>query len=311
MKQIAWILLIWMAFMSVIASAQQLGVDQDPPQTISVDVDLVDILFTVTDKKGKSIRNLKRENFKVYEDNRLQTISSFSSEGNLPLTIALLLDTSGSIRDRLRFAQEAANEFFQSTLVRGKDRGMVLSFHSAVDVIQDFTDDPDKLAQSIRKMRAGGATALYDAIYLAAREKLTAQSGRRIIVVISDGDDTSSRLSMTEALEMAQRNDVVIYAISTNSSGLGGEKNRRGDDVLKKFADETGGKVFFPFKLENLSSSFSDITTELRFQYGLGYSPTNVVRDGSFRLIRIDADNKDYKIRARNGYYAPRFAPVR
>ena len=311
MKQIAWILLIWMAFVSVIASAQQLGGAQDPPQTISVDVDLVDILFTVTDKKGKSIRNLKRENFKVYEDNSLQTISSFSSEGNLPLTIALLLDTSGSIRDRLRFAQEAANEFFLSTLVRGKDRGMVLSFHSAVDVIQDFTDDPDKLAQSIRRMRAGGATALYDAIYLAAREKLTAQSGRRIIVVITDGDDTSSRLSMTEALEMAQRNDVVIYAISTNSSGLGGEKNRRGDDVLKKFTDETGGKVFFPFKLDDLSSSFSDITKELRFQYGLAYSPTNLVRDGSFRLIRIDADNKDYKIRARNGYYAPRSAPVR
>jgi len=291
--------------------AQEPPAVQDGKRTsISVDVALVDVPFTVTDKKGRSIRNLKRESFKVYEDDRLQTIKNFSAEANLPMTIALLVDTSGSVKERLRFEQEAAVQFFKSALVQKKDRAAVLSFDTRVDLVQDFTDDANVLAGAVRKMRAGGGTALHDAVHLAVTKKLAGEDGRRIIVMITDGDDTSSRLSMNTALEDAQRNDVIIYAISTNSTGLGGEKNKKGDDVLKRFTETTGGKVFFPDKLEDLSSNFNSIRQELRFQYALAYSPTNLLRDGAFRRIRIEPANKDHVARARTGYFAPFATPT-
>src|SRR5262249_52904119 len=169
--------------------------------------------------------DLKREQFRVFEDGKPQQISNFSAESNLPLTVALLIDTSGSVRDRLPFEQEAAIEFFSSALIRGKDRALIMSFDSGIDLIQDYTDEIEKLSKSIRTMRAGGGTSLHDAVYLAAMEKLARQPGRRIMVVISDGDDNSSRLALSEALEAVQRNDIVIYTISTNSPGLGGDKN--------------------------------------------------------------------------------------
>src|SRR5437879_7665324 len=149
-------------------------------QTISVNVDLVNILFTVADRKGKFVTNLRKDDFRVFEDERTQAITNFSSETDLPLTIALLVDTSGSIRDKLRFEQEAAIEFFYSTLQRGKDKALVISFDSGVDLLQDFTDDPEKLADAVRKIRAGGGTSLYDAIYLSVTQKLVGQSGRQI-----------------------------------------------------------------------------------------------------------------------------------
>jgi len=203
---------------------QNLPPQKKDEQTISVNVDLVNVLFTVADKKGKFVAGLKQESFKVYEDGKPQSITNFSADTDLPLTIALLIDTSGSVRDRLRFEQEAAIEFFYSTLIRGKDRALVITFDSGIDLIQDYTDDPEKLAKSIRTMRAGGGTSLHDAVYLAASEKLAGQTGRRIMVVISDCDDNSSRLSMTEVVESVQRNDIVIYSISTNSTGLGGDR---------------------------------------------------------------------------------------
>jgi Ca-activated chloride channel homolog len=296
---------------AMMISATTLGWQEPSPQkrdeqTISVNVDLVNVLFTVVDKKGKIIPDLKQEHFKVYEDGKPQSITNFSADTDLPLTIALLIDTSGSIRDRLRFEQEAAVEFFYSTLLRGKDRALVITFDSGVYLLQDYTDDPEQLSKSIRMMRAGGGTSLFDAVYLAVTQKLIGQSGRRIMVIISDGDDNSSRLSMTEVLESAQRNDVVIYAISTNSTGVGGDKNGRGDKVLKTFVDETGGRMFSPFKLTDLYSNFRDITAELRLQYALAYRPTNLLRDGTFRKIRIEPTDKQYVVRARNGYYAPR-----
>jgi Ca-activated chloride channel family protein len=183
---------------------------------------------------------------------------------------------------------------------------LVISFDSGIDLIQDYTDDVEKLSKSIRTMRAGGGTSLYDAIYLVATEKLTRRPGRRIMVVISDGDDNSSRLSMTEVLEAVQRNDIVIYTISTNSTSMGGDKNGRGDKVLKNFAEDTGGKMFSPFKLQDLDSNFRNISEELRLQYALAYRPTNLVRDGRFRKIRIEPAEKRFVVRARNGYYAPR-----
>src|SRR5213592_3197787 len=255
-------------------------------QTISVNVDLVNILFTVADKKGKFVTNLRKDDFRVFEDEKAQAITNFSSETDLPLTIALLVDTSGSIRDKLKFEQEAAIEFFYSTLRRNKDKALVISFDSGVDLLQDFTDDPEVLSEKIRKIRAGGGTSLYDAVYLAASEKLAGQKGRRVVILITDGDDNSSRVSLTETLEAAQRNDVTIYAISTNSAAYFGSKEQeRGDKTLKKFSEETGGKAFFPLKLQDLAGSFLDIHDELRSQYQIGYRPSNAKMDGTFRRI--------------------------
>ena len=273
-------------------------------QTISVNVDLVNILFTVADKKGKFVTNLRKEDFRVFEDEKSQAITNFSSETDLPLTIALLVDTSGSIRDKLRFEQEAATEFFYSTLQRNKDKALIISFDSGVDLLQDFTDNPEKLAEAVRKIRAGGGTSLYDAIYLAVTQKLAGQHGRRIVILITDGDDNSSRVSLTETLEAAQKNDVTIYAISTNSTAYFGSKEQeRGDKTLKKFSEETGGKPFFPLKIQDLASSFLDIHDELRSQYQIGYRPSNGKMDGTFRRIRVDIADKRFKARARTGYY--------
>ena len=277
--------------------------------TLSVNVNLVDLLYTVADKKGKFITNLKKEDFKVYEDDKTQAITNFTAETDLPLTIALLVDTSGSIRDKLRFEQEAAIEFFYSTLHRGKDKGMVISFDSGVDLLQDFTDNPETLADAVRKIRAGGGTSLYDAIYLAVNEKLANQPGRLVIILISDGDDNSSRISLTETLELAQRRNVAIYSISTNSAAYFGSKDQdRGDKTLKRFSEETGGRPFFPEKIQDLAVSFQEIGDELRSQYRLAYIPSNNRADGTFRKIRIDVANKNYRVKARTGYYAPRAA---
>ena len=277
--------------------------------TLSVNVNLVDLLYTVADKKGKFITNLKKEDFKVYEDDKTQAITNFTAETDLPLTIALLVDTSGSIRDKLRFEQEAAIEFFYSTLHRGKDKGMVISFDSGVDLLQDFTDNPETLADAVRNIRAGGGTSLYDAIYLAVNEKLANQPGRLVIILISDGDDNSSRISLTETLELAQRRNVAIYSISTNSAAYFGSKDQdRGDKTLKRFSEETGGRPFFPEKIQDLAVSFQEIGDELRSQYRLAYIPSNNRADGTFRKIRIDVANKNYRVKARTGYYAPRAA---
>jgi len=275
-------------------------------QTLSVNVDLVNVLFTVSDNKGKFITGLKKDFFKVFEDGKLQSITNFSADTNLPLTVALLIDTSGSVRDRLQFEQDAAVEFFNSTLIRGKDRALVISFDSGVDLVQDYTDDSETLSKSIRKIRAGGGTSMYDAVFLAASQKLAKQDGRRIMVIISDGDDNSSHTSLPEVLETVQRNDVVVYTISTNSLRVGGENSSKGQKVLKRFADDTGGRMFSPVKLEDLNSNFSNISEELRLQYALAYRSTNLVADGRFRRIRIEPANKRDAVRARNGYYASR-----
>jgi VWFA-related protein len=268
-----------------------------------VDINLVNILFTVADKKGKFITGLKKEDFRIFEDDKLQTVASFSSETDLPLTIALLVDTSGSIRDKLRFEQEAAIEFFYSTLTRGKDKAAVISFDSGVDLLQDFSDDPELLADAVRKIRAGGGTSLYDAIYLAVHEKLAGQDGRKVIILISDGDDNSSRVSLTETLEAAQRNDVTLYGISTNSTAYFGSREQdRGDKTLTKFSEDTGGKAFFPFKLQDLAVSFQDIHDELRAQYQIAYRTAKA--DGLFHKIRVES--KQHKVRTRTGFYAPK-----
>jgi Ca-activated chloride channel homolog len=276
------------------------------PDNLVVHVDLVNVLFTVTDRKGTLVTDLGRENLKIYEDNKPQAITNFTRETELPLTIAVLIDTSSSIRDRFKFEQQAAIDFLYRTLRPNKDKALLITFDSAIELIQDFSDNPEVLAKAIRQVRPGGGTKMFDAIYLTCQEKLKAETGRKIMILISDGDDNLSLETLSGTLEMAQKSDVSIYSISTNSSGFFGLTAPKADKVLKRLAEDTGGRAFFPFKAEDLSASFQGISAELRSQYSLAYRSSNPTRDGSFRSIKIETDRRNLKVKARRGYYAAR-----
>lgn len=280
--------------------------DGEKAKNLVVNVELVNVLFTVTDRKGKLVTDLTQKELRLYEDNRLQSITNFSRETDLPLTIALLIDTSTSIRDRFKFEQEAAIDFLYRTIRPRKDKGLLITFDSAIELVQDYTDNPETLAKAIRQVRPGGGTKMLDAIYLACQEKLKSETGRKLIILISDGDDNLSLETVHSTLEMAQRSDVGIFAISTNSSGFFGLTAPKADKLLKRLSEETGGRAFFPFKAEDLSQSFQDIAAELRSQYSLAYRSSNVNRDGTFRAIKIEPERKNLKVKSRKGYYAPR-----
>ncbi len=282
---------------------QRARVDGD---TLAVNVDRVNVLFTVANRKGKLVRNLGPDDFAVYEDDRLQNISNFSSETDLPLNIAFLVDSSGSIRDKLRFERQAAAKFFNTTLRPGKDKAFVMSFDTKTAMLQDYTDNPALLSEAVQKLIPGGSTSLYDAVFEAAVRRLGQQTGRRVIVVLSDGLDNSSHVSLPKALEAVQRNDVVIYAVSTNNIDPGDAHDQKiGDANLNRLAKETGGRALFPSGVGDLTRSFLKVSEELRAQYSLAYGPTNMKRDGTYRRIRIVPARKDYNVRCRNGYYAP------
>ena len=284
----------------------KLGQPEKSTENLVVNVDLINVLFTVTDKRGRLVTDLNKSDITLTEDNKPQTITNFSRETDLPLTIALLIDTSTSIRDRFKFEQDAASEFLYRTLRPRKDKALFITFDSAIELVQDYTDSPEVLAKAIRQVRPGGGTKMLDAIFLACQEKLKAETGRKVIILISDGDDNLSLETMNSVLEMAQRSDVSIFAISTNSTGFFNLSAPKSDKLLKRLAEETGGRAFFPFKAEDLTQSFQDISTELRSQYSLAYRSTNTLRDGNFRAIRIELDRKNLKVKSRKGYYAPR-----
>ncbi len=274
---------------------------------IQVEVNRVNVLFTVTDKKGRFITDLKRDDFQVLENKQPQTIMEFTAESDLPLRLAVLIDTSNSIRDRFRFIQEAAIEFISSVMRPKEDRALVVSFDSSANLVSDLNDDPEKLAGLVRDLRPGGGTSLFDAVYFACRNKLSLEQPRhkfrRAMIILSDGDDNQSEMTREQALEMAQKADVVIYTISTNISRI----ETDGDKVLKYLAAETGGQAFFPFKVEDLSQSFENIANELRHQYNIYYRPEHMKTDGSYQTIAVHVkDRKDLVVRARKGYYAPR-----
>jgi VWFA-related protein len=281
-------------------------VKEDAAQTLSVNVDLVNVLFTVADKNGRFITNLQKSDFKVAEDYIPQMVSNFSNETNLPLSIGLVFDTSASILGKLKFEQEAAGEFFYTTLRRGTDKAFVVTFDNKVGLAQDFTDNSELLTKSLNKVHSAGTTALFDAVYEAITNKLVGQEGRKVVIVISDGDDNSSERSIEETIETAQKSDTVIYAVGTNPTELFGSDRDRGNKYLKRLTEETGGRLFLPVKLEDLTQSFLQISEELRSQYTLGYFSTNLKRDGSYRHIKITTNNKLFKVRARDGYYASR-----
>ncbi len=280
---------------------------QDAQSRITLDVTRVNILFTVTDKKGRFVTNLSKDDFDVFESKKKQNILEFTAESDLPLRLALLIDTSNSVRDRFRFEQEAAIEFLNTLLRPRQDKAMIVSFDTAAEMASDLTDDHEKLVKTIRNLRPGGGTALYDAIFNACKERLMMDQPRhkfrRAIVVLSDGDDNQSRYTREQALEMAQKADVVIYTVSTNITRVPSD----GDKVLRYLANETGGISLFPFKVDDLSQSFENISNELRSQYNLLYRPDPVHTDGLYHTIDIRVkQKKDMVVRARKGYYAPR-----
>lgn len=272
---------------------------------IVVQVSRVPLLFTVTDKKNRFITNLEKEDFVVEDNGEEQEILQFVRESDLPLRIGILMDTSNSIRGRFRFEQEAAIEFIRGVLAEEKDRAFLVSYDTRAELMVDFTNDAEKLAEGVRSMRPGGGTALYDAIYYASRDKLPEdrplEEFRRALVLIGDGEDNQSSVTRDMALEMAHKADAVLYTISTNRSG----QKMDGDGVLKYFAKETGGVSFQPFQARDLEQSFADIANELRHQYFIIYSPTNFATDGSFHKIRVRTNVKNAQVRARAGYYAP------
>jgi VWFA-related protein len=278
----------------------------DQLTTIVKQVDEVNVVFTVTDKRGKFVNDLKKDDFRVIDDSKpAQSIRSFRSETNLPLRVGLLVDASNSIRDRFKFEQEAAIEFLNQ-IIHQQDQAFVLGFDTTPEVTQNFTNNTESLSRGVRMLRPGGGTAMYDAIYYACRDEIMAKDKgnietRRAIILLSDGDDNQSRVSREEAVEMAQKAEVIIYTISTNSSGM----RLKGDKVLEHFADETGGRSFFPFKVQDVSDAFLQIQDELRSQYAISYKPADLQPNGKYHGIQILADNKKYKVRARKGYYAP------
>ncbi len=283
-------------------------VDQEGQTTITLDVTRVNILFTVTDKKGRFVTDLGQDDFSVIEAKKPQVIQQFTAESDLPLRLAVLIDTSNSIRDEFRFEQEAAVRFMQSVMRPKEDRMLLVSFDSAAELVTDLTGDLKKLETGIKGMRPGGGTSLYDAIYFASKEKLMMDQPRdkfrRAMIVISDGEDTSSRYSRDQALEMAQKADVVIYAISTNTK----RDDLDGDKVLRYLTEETGGQSFFPFKVEDLDQSFENIANELRHQYNIFYRPDPLKTDGLYHPVSVKVKTrKDLVVRARKGYYAPKF----
>ncbi len=323
------------AFLIAVAtvSAQQ-SQPPAPPQPLDLtnrqgaiirNVNLVDVLFSVVTKRDKLVTDLTKEDFKAFDDGAQQQIASFSQPTDLPLRIGMVLDTSNSIRDRLKFEQDAAIDFIFNAIRRGRDQAFLMTFDDGPQLIKGFTGDTGELRDTILKQRAGGGTSLYDAIYAASQELLNNSplppgpdtDVRRVLVVISDGDDNSSKRSRGAAIEMAQRAGVIIYSISTSTQWMtiGDERDPtkrisrkyekdEADRVIDQLAAETGGRAFFPYRVDDLGQSFLDIGDELRHQYALAYSPAGRTPDGKYHTIRIQVDRADVIVRARKGYYA-------
>jgi Ca-activated chloride channel homolog len=304
----------------------QPGQTEKSPQKITTVVNLVDVLFTVLNRRNKLVPDLQKEDFKIFDEKAPQEIRYFSKQTDLPLRIGMLVDTSNSIRDRIKFEQDASVNFLFNVLRRGRDEAFVMTFDDAPEVIQPFTGDPGLLRDQIVQTRAGGGTAIYDAIYEACQNQLSHPPRppgdqpdivRRVMILISDGDDNLSQHTRGDAIEMAQRTSVVIYTISTSTQWIQLSQtdpnklaNRKthlteGDKILQDLADETGGRAFFPYHVDDLDQSFQDIGDELRNQYSIAYIPTNYVLDGRYHRIQIDVpDHKGYRVNARRGYFA-------
>ena len=285
-----------------------------PPAQIRSEVNLVNVFVTVRDRHKAIVRGLEKDDFQVYEDGQPQEISYFSAESNLPITLGLLLDTSGSEEFMLGAEKDAGSRFL-ARLMRKGDLAMIMNFDVDVDLLADFSDDRATLNRAINRAQINapsggplaqgplptsdsGGTNFYDAVYLACHEKLAGEAGRKAIVVLTDAEDTGSKLKLQDAIEAAQRSDTVVSVILVAADG--GDEN-----VAHRLADDTGGRVFIVRSEKNLEKSFDELIEELRSQYTVAYTSSNKRRDGTYRKVRVEMKNKDYSALARRGYYAP------
>src|SRR5579863_6218856 len=305
--------------------------DQDQDQsaaTLKVNVNVVQLFFNVKDKKGALIPSLTKDDFQILEDGKPQTIKYFAAESNLPLTLGILIDSSGSQARVLDMEKQVGGDFL-SQILRDKDLAFVLSFDVNAELLQDFTSSVHALKAALNTARintAGGSgggipglgggtiptvgapkgTVLYDAVYLAAHDELSQQVGRKAMVLLTDGEDEGSQLRIKDAIEAAQKADTIVYVLLCADRGFYGGFGYSGDSEMKKLTSETGGRVIeVGNKPDKLRDAFNQISNELRSQYSIGYTPTNAVKDGTFRKVDIQVkNNNDYKIQSRNGYYA-------
>ncbi|MGA3373688.1 MAG: VWA domain-containing protein [Terracidiphilus sp.] len=278
------------------------------PYKIPLVVNEVNLIFTVTDKHGHYIPNLKQSDFALLDDQKAPArVNSFHQQINLPLRVGLVIDASTSIKSRFQFEQQSATEFLLQILKAKSDRAFVMGFDVTPSVTQDWTNNLDALETGVNRLHPGGGTAMYDAIYTACRDKLKDVSRgqepvRKAIVLISDGDDNQSRVYLDEAIKECQRAETIIYAVSTDWNPSGG----KGDHVLTQMAAETGGQAFFPPSVEEMSTSFHAIEEELRSQYALTYTPADFKENGAFRPIYLFCNDRRYQVRTRKGYFAPK-----
>jgi len=315
--------LVVCAALAAAAGTTLQALSQEPsqqPPVIRTQVSLVNLFVTVRDKSKRIVTDLKQEDFKVAEDNQAQQIAFFSKEVTLPITLAMLLDTSGSEQYMLSSIQDAGSRFMERVLRKG-DEALVMSFDSDVDLLSDFTDDRGQINRAIHKARintpSGGSiasnpgpigsrqitgTALYDAIYLACNEKLNTEAGRKAVLIVTDAQDEGSKVRLEEAVEAAQRTDTVVHILLVADPQFGGGNG----SVAHKLTEETGGRTIVVNSEKHLAEAFDQISEELRSQYTLGYYPTNSAHDGKFRKIKVEMNNHDLKVLARKGYYAPK-----
>jgi len=309
-----------MRILTILTAAGALLVAQEQLPTLKVDVDVVSILASVRDKKGTLIPNLQKDDFTVLEDGKAQTIKYFSKETDLPLTIGLLIDVSRSQENLIDIERRAGSQFF-SQVLRKKDIAFLISFGEESELLQDFTSSPRLLSDGLGQLRvSSGAsglhpgpvptvgqprgTVLFDAVYLAAQDKLKGEVGRKVIVVITDGVDQGSRMSRNQAIEAAQKADAVIYSIDYEDPRYHGMFGPSGDGDLRKMSDETGGHVYRVDRKMTLDQVFKELQDEMRSQYSIGYTPSNDAKDGGYRKLDIRTSNKDFRVQARKGYYA-------
>ena len=308
-------------------SQQQSEEDQKPTETLKVNVNVVQLFFNVKDKHGALIPNLTKADFDIAEDGKPQTIKYFTPESNLPLTLGIMIDSSGSQRNVIDMEKEVGGAFLKQILT-DKDEAFVISFDITVDLLQDFTRDTHRLQAALNKAKvnvdysSGGipgmgggpvpqtgnspGTLLYDAVYLSAHDMLAKEVGRKAMILLTDGQDEGSRLKIQDAIEAAQKADSIVYVLLCADRGFYGFGGYSGESEMRKLTEQTGGRVInVGNKFDKLREAFDQIAAELRSQYNIGYTPTNTTKDGTYRKIEIK-NKQGYKIQARAGYYAGR-----
>jgi VWFA-related protein len=316
--------------LGLIAIAQQTPAqkpdDQQPAETLKLNVNVVQLFFNVKDKHGALIPNLTKDDFEVLEDNKPQTIKYFTAESNLPLTLGMMIDSSGSQRNVIDMEKQVGAAFLKQILT-DKDEAYVISFDISVDLLQDFTRDVHRLQAALNKAKvnvdytSGGipgmgggpvptknapGTLLYDAVYLSAHDMLSKEVGRKAMILLTDGQDEGSRLKIQDAIEASQKADAIVYVLLCADRGFyGGFGGYSGEGEMRKLTEQTGGRVInVGNKFDKLKEAFDQIAAELRSQYNIGYTPTNNTLDGTYRKLQIKAKQQNYKIQARAGYYA-------